>query len=389
MTTTKAAIELPTYLAVELLPRTDPKTVAEALIRGGKKAGTWFRRLECLGLTDIAMRKFVRFRTDLADPMPVLRLMLERGLAVVYLTEGGYEVQFPPRKGRVGTLQMTLPTGEAVAYKGPKIKGWQRAFETPLFFYGGAWGMKVALVQFAPRFKAVEANLRRLVAFVQQAASEGARLIVLPELATTGYSFMSAREARPFAEPVTEQGRTFQVMRALARKLGVHIVWGMVEVDPVTNTLHNAQVLVTPTGPWVRYAKVNLWGNDWLWAAEGRANPPILACDFGVDGVRRVGLLICRDVRDKKNDKWSDFYESGDADLVCLSANWGDGGFPSISWIDFVKDNATTLLVSNRWGKEVPNDFGEGGVCAITAKPFGIQCEGLVWNADCVVYAKV
>ena len=249
--------------------------------------------------------------------------------------------------------------------------------------------MKVALVQFAPKFKAVEDNLRRLVGFVQEAARSGAKLVVLPELATTGYSFMSQAEALSCAEPISEQGRTFRVMQSLARKLGVHIVWGMVEVDTPTGSLHNSQVLVTPDLGWVRYAKVNLWGNDWIWAAEGRANPPILTCNFGDEGTRKVGLLICRDVRDKKDSKWSDFYESGDADLVCLSSNWGDGGFPAIAWVDFVKDNSTTLLVSNRWGKEIPNDFGEGGVCAITAKPFKVHCEGLVWNSDCIVYAEV
>lgn len=249
--------------------------------------------------------------------------------------------------------------------------------------------MKVALVQFRPEFKAVEKNLRQLAGFVQRAAAQGAKLVLLPELATTGYSFMSPDEAATVAEPLDDTGRTFKVMRALSEKLGVHVIWGQVEKNPATGNLYNSQVLVTPTGSWVSYQKINLWGNDWLWATEGRANPPILSCDFGDGDVRKVGLLICRDVRDKKDDRWSDFYESGDADLVALSTNWGDGGFPAIAWIDFVRDNSTTLLVSNRWGKEVPNDFGEGGICAITAKPFGIQCEGLVWNQDCIVMADI
>jgi len=249
--------------------------------------------------------------------------------------------------------------------------------------------MRVALVQFRPEFKAKEQNLRRLVGFVGQAAKAGAKLVVLPELATTGYSFMSEAEAAQVAEPIGPDGYTFGVMQKAAQLLGVHIVWGMAEHDLQTEKLYNSQVLVTPTGKWVKYAKVNLWGNDWIWCAEGRANPPILDCDFGEDGHRKVGLLICRDVRDKKDSKWSDFYESGDADLVAFSSNWGDGGFPAIAWVDFVKDNKTTLLVSNRWGKEIPNDFGEGGVCAITAKPFKVHCEGLVWNQDCIVYAEV
>jgi predicted amidohydrolase len=247
--------------------------------------------------------------------------------------------------------------------------------------------IKVAAVQFSPKFKAKEENLRRLVEFVYEASKAGAKLVVLPELATTGYSFMSAEEAEEFAENVDVDGRTFRVMSRLSARLGVHIVWGMVESELGSHQLYNSQVIVAPDGKWAKYAKVNLWGNDWLWATEGRANPSILECDFGGD-TRKVGLLICRDVRDKKDDTWASFYEKGDADIVCLSANWGDGGFPAITWIDFARDNKTTLVVSNRWGKEVPNDFGEGGVCVIepTAK---VHCKGLIWSQDCIVYAEV
>ena len=106
-----------------------PTQVAEAVIRGGKSVGTWFRRLEENGLTEVAMRRFVRFRLDLDDPMPLLRHLLDLGHGVVYATKDGYEVQFPPRKGRVSSLQMhggfeSVPK----TYKGPKIKGWEAAF---------------------------------------------------------------------------------------------------------------------------------------------------------------------------------------------------------------------------------------------------------------------
>lgn len=255
--------------------------------------------------------------------------------------------------------------------------------------------MKVAVVQFAPAFAnqvtgpaVVTDNLRKLVGFVQEAAQKGAKLVVLPELATTGYSFMSRAEAATFAESIPD-GRTFKVMQALAERLNVHIVWGMIERVPQTGKIHNSQVLVAPNGQWVSYQKVNPWGNDWLWADAGRANPPVLSCDFGEDGTKKVGLLICRDVRDRKDDKWTDFYESGDADLVAFSANWGNGGFPAIAWIDFVRDNHMTLLVSNRYGKESHNDFGHGGICVIKPAPFAIECDGLVWDADCIVYADV
>lgn len=243
--------------------------------------------------------------------------------------------------------------------------------------------MKVAAVQFCPTFKNKEGNLRKLVALTATAARAGARLIVLPELCTTGYSFMSHEEAAGYAENIDLNGMTFRVFKALAEKLNVHIVWGMVEQDLGTGDLYNAQVCIDPAGFWASFRKINQWGNDYLWSKPGRSNPPIVQ----VDG-RKLGMLICRDIRDKKDDKWKDFYEKGDADIVALSANWGDGGFPAVSWMDFAEENGAILIVSNRWGKEIPNDFGEGGVCVIW--PDGkVVCDGLAWNSDCIVYAEV
>jgi predicted amidohydrolase len=252
--------------------------------------------------------------------------------------------------------------------------------------------MKVAAIQFAPILGKKAENLVRAARLVIEAAKNGAKLIVLPESAVIGYSFMSPEEAAPLAEVLTpsqseDSSSSFEVMKKLASKLGVHIAWGLAEKDPGTGNLYNSQVLVTPEGEWEAYRKVNLFGNDWLWAKEGRANPPIRTCS--IDGQeKKIGLLICRDVRDKKDKHWDSFYEKGDADIVVFSANWGDGGFPASAWMDFVKDNDVTLVVANRYGKEIPNDFGEGGVCIIEPGP-QIHCKGLVWNQDCIVYADL
>lgn len=252
--------------------------------------------------------------------------------------------------------------------------------------------LKVAAVQFAPVYKDKMGNLRKIAQLVKQAAEAGAKLIVLPELATTGYSFMSADEAREHAEFIHPDILTTQAMRVLAETFGVHLVWGMVEKDGGTGDIYNSQVYVAPDGTWESYRKINRWGNDYLWAKPGRANPPVITVAFDVGGEileKKVGLLICRDVRDKKDEKkWTSFYEKGDADVVCLSSNWGDGGFPAVTWMEFVEDNDTALIVSNRHGKESSNDFGEGGSCIIMP-PDRVICDGLVWNADCIVYAEV
>jgi predicted amidohydrolase len=255
--------------------------------------------------------------------------------------------------------------------------------------------MQVAAVQMQPVLKDHLGNIRKAMLLASKAAMGGAKLVVLPELCTTGYSFMNALEARDYAEVLTdfspdkvipESGPctcpSMFVMHRLARQSGAHIVWGLVEQDPGSDSLYNSQVIMAPNGAWESYRKVNLWGNDFLWAKPGRANPPVIHTPFG-----KVGLLVCRDVRDK-SDKLDSFYESGDADVVAFSANWGKGGFPAVHWMDFAKDNKVTLIVANRYGLEANNDFGLGGSCIIS--PNGVvSCVGLQWGADCIVIGDV
>lgn len=267
--------------------------------------------------------------------------------------------------------------------------------------------MKVAAIQFAPKFKQPKENIHRAAQLVVEAVRNGAQLVVLPELITTGYSFLSPAEAEPFAEVpglVTQEepmalagmGWSIGAMAHLSLRLGVKLVWGFIEKDPGSGKLYNSQAFletdlsqgqgVGAIRYWT-YRKINRWGNDFIWSAAGESNPPVIRTMF--DGVEwKVGMLICRDIRDKKDDKWNSFYEPGDADVVAFSANWGDGGFPANGWMDFVEENKTNLVVANRYGREENNNFGEGGICVIE-KSGRVLCDGVKWNQDCIVYADL
>jgi predicted amidohydrolase len=146
--------------------------------------------------------------------------------------------------------------------------------------------------------------------------------------------------------------------------------------------LYNAQALVTPEGGLALYKKRNRWANDFLWASKGDHSPTIVSWRG-----RTIGLLICRDIRDK-SDVSSAIYEAGDADIVAFSSNFGKGGFPPVSWMDFAENNQTNLVVSNRYGDEGNNNFGGGGICVI--RPSGkVEAAGLIFDEDCIVYADV
>ena len=247
--------------------------------------------------------------------------------------------------------------------------------------------MRVAAIQMCPTFKDKMGNLRVIAKLVQKAAEAEAKLIVLPELATTGYVFSSPDDAGEYAEVLEPSSITMRSLMALSESFDAHIACGLIERDPGTKHLYNSQVLVSPDRTWVSYRKINRCGSDYLWAKEGRSNPPVVQIQAG-DQTYRVGLLICRDVRDKRDSKWSDFYESGDADVVAYSAAWGRSFMPANAWMDFVEDNNTALVAANRYGQEGPADFGPGGSCIIRP-PDQVCMEGLVWGAYSIVIGDV
>ena len=66
---------------------------------------------------------------------------------------------------------------------------------------------KGAAIQYDCHFMDKEKNLAALTNLVRQAAAQGAKLIVLPEMCATGYYFESMEQAAKMAESVVNDGR--------------------------------------------------------------------------------------------------------------------------------------------------------------------------------------
>ena len=171
--------------------------------------------------------------------------------------------------------------------------------------------IRVSCIQFEPRFGAVAANIAGASDLVRAAAAGGSRLIVLPELASTGYVFESEAEAQSLAEPVPD-GPTTRAWAALAAELDVHIVAGIAEA--AGDVLYNAAVVVGPGGYIGTYRKAHLWDRENVFFARGDLGFPVFATALG-----KVGVAICY-------DGW--FPETfrqlalGGAEIVCIPTNW-------------------------------------------------------------------
>ncbi|KUJ98437.1 MAG: Aliphatic amidase amiE, partial [Thermococcales archaeon 44_46] len=69
--------------------------------------------------------------------------------------------------------------------------------------------MKVGFVQMEPKLLDLNANLSKAEKLIGEAAKQGAKLIVLPELFDTGYNFETKEEVEEIAQQIPD-GETTQ-----------------------------------------------------------------------------------------------------------------------------------------------------------------------------------
>jgi protein N-terminal amidase len=201
--------------------------------------------------------------------------------------------------------------------------------------------MKVACLQFSPVLGDVTGNIRRANAILEAHKPTQLSLLVLPELAFTGYNFPSLEAIKPYLEP-TSSGVSTQWAVEVAQRCGCYVIVGYPEFEsrttPSQPTRHyNATVTVAPTGQVVaHYRKSFLYYTDETWASEGpsgsafhshtETSKPFFCGRLGRLGM--VGHGICMDINPYQfTAPWTD-YEFANTmlregvRLVVLSTAW-------------------------------------------------------------------
>jgi predicted amidohydrolase len=169
----------------------------------------------------------------------------------------------------------------------------------------------VACCQVALAVGEGERNRATLQAAIRDAAGRGAQVVVVPELAPSGYVFAETAEARALAEPV--DGPTLTAWSALAAELGVVIAGGFPELGP-GGDVHNSAALVDPDGVRAVYRKAHLWDRETLVFTPGSEPPPVVNTAFG-----RLGLVVCYDL---EFPEWVRLPALAGAELLCAPTNW-------------------------------------------------------------------
>jgi predicted amidohydrolase len=220
----------------------------------------------------------------------------------------------------------------------------------------GAERVTIAGVQMDCRIGEKNANLAAMERFARQAAARGARLVVFPECALTGYCFEEAAEARRQAETVP--GPATEALGRLCRELGIWITFGLIEL--AGERFFNALAFLGPeglAGPSYRKIHLPFLGLD-RFASPGDRPFTVHETPFA-----RVGLNICYD---------GGFPESSrvmallGADLIALPTNWPPGAeeFAEHGIPTRALENHVYYIAVNRVGEERGFRFiGRSRIC--------------------------
>jgi predicted amidohydrolase len=221
--------------------------------------------------------------------------------------------------------------------------------------------MRVACCQIAPDVADPAVSAAEAGEAISAAVAGGAQIVVLPELANSGYVFRSEREVRAAATPA--DGEVLTSWAAAAGGDAV-VIAGFCEMA-ADGTIYNSAAVLDGGGVLAVYRKVHLWDEEQLWFTPGSDRAPVLDTRHG-----RIGVAICYDLEFPELTRG---LALAGAELIALPTNWPyhpepPDGRPILHSLASVTAylNKVYVAVCDRCGSERRVDF-EGASAIVAA----------------------
>lgn len=145
---------------------------------------------------------------------------------------------------------------------------------------------RIAVGQMQPKILDKHENILRTKEILDKALEEDVEVLVLPELANSGYAFHSNLEVRLIADEIPD-GEYCRILAEWSENSRM-IVAGLCESDG--KHVYNSAV-VFGNGEYITtYKKINLFNRELDWFEPGQTEPPV----FTFAG-NRYGVMICFD----------------------------------------------------------------------------------------------
>jgi predicted amidohydrolase len=213
---------------------------------------------------------------------------------------------------------------------------------------------RIACCQIDPKLGDLDANAEMIEAQIRDAVTAGADVVVLPELATSGYMFADADEARAVALSPTDPA----FARWSAAAGNSIVIGGFCELGDDAR-LYNSAVMVDADGVIARYRKTHLWDREKLIFTPGDVVPTVVKTKHGA-----IAVMVCYDL--EFGELTRPVALSG-AELIAAPVNWPlfprpDGERPGevITAMSTARTNKIAIACCDRTGVERGQQWTEG-----------------------------
>jgi predicted amidohydrolase len=214
--------------------------------------------------------------------------------------------------------------------------------------------VRIACCQIDPTLGDLAANAAMIEAQIRDAVDVRADVIVLPELATSGYMFAGADEARAVALAPTDPA--FEKWSAAA---GDSIVIGGFCERGDDARLYNSAVMLDADGMIACYRKTHLWDREKLIFTPGDALPPAVKTKHGA-----IAVMVCYDL---EFGELTRRVALDRAELIAVPVNWPlfprpEGEHPGevITAMSTARTNKVAIACCDRAGVERGQQWTEG-----------------------------
>ena len=215
---------------------------------------------------------------------------------------------------------------------------------------------RIACCQIDPVIGDVDANVELIAAAITEAVAGGADIVVLPELATSGYMLADAEEARSVA--LTPDSPEFaQWVAAVGDSV---TILGFCEIGD-EGPLFNSAAVIDSGGVVAVYRKTHLWDREKLIFTPGSELPPVLQTRHGV-----IAVMLCYDL---EFGELTRRVAVDGAEVIVAPVNWplfprpeGERPGEVITAMSTARTNKVAVAACDRAGVERGQQWTEGTV---------------------------
>jgi nitrilase len=267
---------------------------------------------------------------------------------------------------------------------------------------------RIAVVQAAPVMFDKKKCLEKAVTIIKECAGNGAKLVVFPELFIPGYPYgmtygfiVGSRKADGridwkayYDNSILVPGEETQLLVQTAKDCGVYLSIGVSEVDSVTATLYNSNLMIAPDGTLKNHRKLKPTGSERVvWGDANKDYFPILDTPWGPMGnlicwetympLARValyqkGVTLYISPNTNDNPEWQDTIRHVAIEGHCYFVNCD---------MFFTKDMYPEDLHCQSEIDALPDIVCRGGSCVID--PFGHVVTDTIWDKEGILYADL